>query len=95
MAARSDGQIMEEREEMICMLELASHKMWESGLCDKWFQGADDTLKKVTKGVNGPLLAALLQASGHVDCNCTELLRRGVRLCAGCSFVLLCTVVRC
>ena len=55
----------------------ANRLMRESGECERWLEGADAELKTVVKNVNGPLLQALLEASGYEDVECVELLRVG------------------
>ena len=55
----------------------ANRLMRESGECARWLEGADEELKNVVKDVNGPLLQALLEASGYEDVSCVELLRVG------------------
>jgi hypothetical protein len=77
IAARNAQEIIAEREAMIAGLEEANQQMWRSGLCQQWFEGADEAVRAVTKGVNGPLLAALLEASGYADVAVVELLRKG------------------
>ena len=77
LAARTPQQIISEREAMIIKLEEASGAMWASGLCEQWFCAADDKIKDVSAGVNGPLFTALLRALDYVDTGCTQLLREG------------------
>ena len=62
---------------MISKLEEANRLMRSSGLCDKWFGKSDAKVRGVASGANGPLFEALLKASGYVDRECTELLRKG------------------
>ena len=77
MASKDPQEIMAFRESMILKLEEADRAMRQSGLCDEWFEGADWQTKAVAGAANGPLLSALLSASGYVDMTCAELLRKG------------------
>ena len=69
---------MQEREEMITQLELASEEIWLSGKGAHWFRDSDEIIKKVTEGVNGFLLEQLLAASHYSDVAAVELFRRGM-----------------
>jgi len=86
---------MQEREEMISQLELASEEIWLSGKGAHWFRDSDEIIKKVTEGVNGFLLEQLLMASHYRDVAAVELFRRGrsrvlaVLLVCGAAHVLL------
>ena len=68
---------MQEREEMISQLELASEEIWRSGKGAHWFRDSDEIIKKVIEGVNGFLLEQLLMASHYRDVAAVELFRRG------------------
>ena len=68
---------MQEREEMISQLELASEEIGLSGKGAQWFRNSDEIIKKVTEGVNGFLLEQLLTASHYRDIAAVELFRRG------------------
>ena len=57
---------MQEREEMITQLELASEEIWLSGKGAHWFRDGEEIIKKVTEGVNGFLLEQLLIASQYL-----------------------------
>ena len=70
---------MVEREGMMARLEDAGCKMRESGVCEQWFCGVDPEIRAVAGDANGQLFAALLQATGYVDCACVDLLRDGMR----------------
>lgn len=77
LAQRTDEEVMRWREEAITRIEEEGAAMRASGECESWFWGVDPKVKAVAKGVNGPLMEALLRLSGHVDRNCAELFRRG------------------
>ena len=68
---------MQEREEMISQLELASEEIWLSGKGAQWFRNSDEIIKKVTEGVNGFLFEQLLKASHYRDTAAVELFRQG------------------
>ena len=77
LASKDPQEVMAFRESMILKLDEADRAMRQSGLCDEWFEGADWQTKAVAGAANGPLLSALLSASGYVDMTCAELLRKG------------------
>ena len=62
---------------MIHKLEMADAQMRKSGLCDSWFDGADEVTLGVSGRCNGALFEQLLQATGYGDAACVELLREG------------------
>ena len=68
---------MQEREEMISQLELASEEIWLSGKGAHWFLDSDEIIKKVFEGVNSFLLEQVLIASHYRDRAAVELFRRG------------------
>ena len=78
MAERSAEQIMDEREAMICKIEEAGAAMRASGLCDEWLRDKDCDFKAVVGQANGPLLSALLDASGFSASSCVDVLRTGM-----------------
>ena len=77
-AARSPQEVMQQREEMISQLELANEELRSSGKSAHWFQGCDETTKKVAEGVNGYLLEELLIASKYCDVAAADLFRNGM-----------------
>ena len=77
IAERSAEQVNSQRDEMLSRIEEAGEAMRASGMCDAWFGDADSTLKKVAGSVNGPLMKALLEASGYESMECLDALRRG------------------
>ena len=68
------------REAMICAIEADSMALHLSGAVDRWFGDADEHIRAITEGVNGPLLDRLLSAAGHEDLECTEVFRHGAQL---------------
>ena len=50
------------------------------GKCAHWFKDCDETMKKVTEGVNGFLFQELLEASRHTDKSVVELFRLGTQI---------------
>ena len=74
------------REGVISKLELADEKMRANGIVDAWFRGSDVHVQSVAGAYNGHLLQSLLEATGYIDAECVELLRRGVH----CRWYQLC-----
>ena len=74
---RSVEQVIQEREDMISQLELANEELWSSGKCHHWFRNSDETIRRVTEGVNGYLMEQLLWASHHRDAAAVELFKHG------------------
>ena len=62
---------------MISQLEKANAAMWQSGMCDAWFQNADMHTRSVAGRVNGPLFEKLLRAAGYCDSACVDMFRYG------------------
>ena len=83
VAAHSPSDIMHTRERMISQIEIASAKLKECGWHAEWFDGADETIKRISYGCNGHLFSQLLRALGYVDSDCVELLRYGLCVRAG------------
>ena len=76
-AERSPAEVMEARENVVAGLESASAAMRASGACESWYGRAEDTVRRVSRGANGRLLTALLEALGYGDVACADLLRDG------------------
>ena len=54
--------------------------LWNSGACDKWFDGCDESCRRLAFGVNGPQAEALSRISSHSDSSCFDLFRFGAPL---------------
>ena len=77
VACRSAEEVIAQREAMITKIEEAGRHMHAQGTCKAWMMRADAKTKVLASEVNGPLLKALLEASGYVDADCADLFRDG------------------
>ena len=80
MAARSTEEAIRDREAVISAIERDAAKFREAGLTATWFGAADNIIKEICVGINGPLLELLLKLSGHVDPLCANMFRDGAPL---------------
>ena len=46
-AGKTDAEIMHFRDSLLAGCEAAGREMWKSGICDAWFDGCNDEIKKV------------------------------------------------
>ena len=68
------------REAMISAIEADAAALYASGAVDTWFGEADEHVRAISVGVNGPLWDRLLKAAGHEDLQCIEQFRQGAQL---------------
>ena len=67
VAARSPDEVMRAREEIICAIEARAAHLRASGAVEAWMSEADDILRGVAAGVNGPLLEELASITDYHD----------------------------
>ena len=79
-ARRTAAQVADEREQAIVEIERLGQHLWRDGTVSKWFAGCDDEVARVSKNVNGPLLAQLAARVQHCDVACAELFRQGANV---------------
>ena len=72
--------VFEDREETMQCIERHAQKLWASGEVDRWFLGCDAGVRRVSRGVNGPLLDDLVEAADHCDHACPDMFRHGAPL---------------
>ena len=62
---------------MTSAIEEAGVQIRASGTLEKWFEGSDQRVKKVSETVNGALLSELLREGGHREPGCANIYREG------------------
>ena len=75
-----------DRLEIIAQIEKAGQQMRQSGAADAWFGSTDNKVRRICKGVNGPLLQMLAEACDYHDMAALELLRSGAQLAGDLNF---------
>ena len=65
------------RETIICGIEDWGKRLREEGACKAWFDGVDPQIRRISEGVNGPLLYELARLADHIDLACIEFFRTG------------------
>ena len=78
----------DKREAIIAQLEAAGQEMWSNGTCRAWLETAPDSVKEISKTVNGNMLRDLGNAVIHHDVFSADLFRTGATagVCV-CGFV--------
>ena len=79
-------QVNAERLSIIAQIEKAGKQMRQSGAADGWFGSSDNKVRRICKGVNGPLLQMLAEACNYHDMAALELLRSGAQLAGDLDF---------
>ena len=77
---RTPQQVVDEREQLITQLEMRSQGLRSSGACEAWLDGATESVKAVSRGVNGPLLQELARITQAPDSEVIEFFREGAPL---------------
>ena len=94
-ASMTAQQVNDKREAIIAQLEAAGQEMWCNGTCKAWLETAPDSVKEISKTVNGNMLRDLGNAVIHHDVFSADLFRTGatagvcVGLCVKCTHVQL------
>ena len=78
--ARSAEEIIEWRERQMQQLEMEAQRLWATGVCMQWFEGADLDVVVVAHTVNGPMLECLCNKIGYEDAEVVQLFREGADL---------------
>ena len=73
-------QVNDKREAIIAQLEAAGQEMWCNGTCKAWLETAPDSVKEISKTVNGNMLRDLGNAVIHHDVFSADLFRTGGQL---------------
>ena len=79
-------QVNAERLSIIAQIEKAGKQMRQSGAANGWFGSSDNKVRRICKGVNGPLLQMLAEACNYHDMAALELLRSGAQLAGDLDF---------
>ena len=77
METRSEDERIDQREAMICQIEMLAQECRSSGASDDWLSLADDIVKGVSGDVNGPALLKLALDAGFHDVPCVATLCDG------------------
>jgi hypothetical protein len=70
-------QVMARREEAVRRVEQRAEWLVQTGKAKKWLRSADKRIRKVSRGVNGPLLEELATLTGFGDASCVQAFREG------------------
>jgi len=70
-------QVIEQREKIITKIEADAAAFRASGACDAWLKHADAGVRKISAGVNGPILESIVDEAAHCAVCCPELFRNG------------------
>ena len=73
-------KVIEFREKEMRRIEEAGALMRKNGETDRWFEGADEQVRGVAKGFNGPLAEMLAKESGFWDEECIDTMRHGAKV---------------
>jgi len=65
------------RETIITGIEDWGARLRQEGACEAWLDGVDPQIRRISDGVNGPLLYELAKLADHVDTGCIEFFREG------------------
>ena len=65
MGERSAEEAMICRETVLLAIERDAERIVQSGEAAAWFEGSDEHIKLISKGVNGPLFHRLLRICNH------------------------------
>ena len=76
-ASMTAQQVNDKREAIIAQLEAAGQEMWCNGTCKAWLETAPDSVKEISKTVNGNMLRDLGNAVIHHDVFSADLFRTG------------------
>ena len=74
---KSVETIIHQRDVVTNRIVRLGEQLRESGQCTQWFEGADPTVKHISRDVNGPLCEFVVAECGYGDKQVAEVFRKG------------------